>query len=303
MDVTAVLRPCPVCSSTDRDDVFAESTYDPSKLDQFAFASRKFPEYMHHRLIQCPRCDLLYADPVPDDQSLRAAYSEAAFDSGEEAQWASRTYLQLLRRYLRGFPHTDGALDIGTGDGAFLLRLLEVGFSDVHGVEPSATPIAAADPRVRPLITYGMFDRGLFPHDRFNLITCFQTIEHISDPLRLCESALQLLKPGGSLVLVGHDRRALSARLLGKKSPIFDIEHLQLFSQASMRQLLHEAGFVGCTVTRISNCYPLSYWIKLLPVPRPIKSAAIKALNYTRLGRLPLTFPAGNILGIGFRPA
>ena len=59
-----ISRRCPICSSDDASRVFAESNVDASKLDAFAFASRKVPEYMHHRLIECPVCDLLYASPL-----------------------------------------------------------------------------------------------------------------------------------------------------------------------------------------------------------------------------------------------
>ncbi len=41
----------------------------------------------------------------------------------------------------------DGALDIGTGDGAFLAELLRAGYTDVIGIEPSSAPIEAAAPK------------------------------------------------------------------------------------------------------------------------------------------------------------
>ena len=45
-----------------------EEALDPEALDELAFASRKPPEYMHLRLLECPVCDLLYADPAPHDE-------------------------------------------------------------------------------------------------------------------------------------------------------------------------------------------------------------------------------------------
>ena len=44
-------------------------------------------------------------------------------------------------------------------------------------------------------------------------------------------------------MIVCHDRRAPLNRALGARSPIMDIEHLQLFSQASARALLERTGF------------------------------------------------------------
>ena len=87
------------------------------------------------------------------------------------------------------------------------------------------------------------------------------------DPLALCRDAARLLVPGGALVLVGHDRRAPVNRVMGKRSPVFDIEHLQLFSQPSMRRLLAEAGLEGVGGRHIVNRYPVRYWMRLAPLP------------------------------------
>src|SRR5262249_12036858 len=156
------------------------------------------------------------------------AYHEAAFDSQEEARHAATTYarfLPVIRARLKSF---DGALDIGTGEGAFLRELLAAGFTSVSGVEPSAAPIASAGAQIRPLIVHDIFRPAAFAAASLSLVTCFQTLEHLIDPLKMAQAAFAVLKPGGAVFFVSHNRRALSAKLLGLKSPIFDIEHLQL---------------------------------------------------------------------------
>ena len=238
---SSVIRHCPVCGSSDESQVFRDANIDPQRLDGFAFASRKVPEFMHHRLIICPACDLMYASPMPSPSQLHAAYQGASFDSGEEARCASRTYASHLRRLMPSLPDRTAALDIGTGEGSFLEELLAAGFEQVSGVEPSLAAIATASSTVRAHIRQGVFNADDFANDSFSLITCFQTIEHVPDPLAICRGAHRLLKPGGALFIVCHNRRALSAKVLGTSSPIFDIEHLQLFSPASCRRLLAEA--------------------------------------------------------------
>jgi SAM-dependent methyltransferase len=295
-------RTCPVCGSADASHVYAESNVDAARLDRFAFASRKLPEYMHHRLVECRACDLLYASPVPATPELAKAYEEAAFDSGPEAHYAARTYARFLPEICASLPDRNGAIDIGTGDGAFLGELLAAGFTDVAGVEPSAAPIAAADPPIRPLIRQGLFRPQDFERSRYSLITCFQTMEHLDDPLALFRGAFGLLKPGGALFLIGHNRRALSARLLGRKSPIFDVEHLQLFSKIGARRLMERAGFERIRVRSFVNRYPLHYWMKLLPLPTRAKTTLMRASKTLGLGYVPAPLPAGNIVIIGFRP-
>ena len=296
-----IVRPCPLCASSEHSHEVAQEAYDPEKLGQYAFASRKTPEYMHYRLLLCTQCDLLYASPVPERQSLTEEYRTAAYDSGVEARYAARTYAGILRKMLDGLPDRSGALDIGAGDGAFLKELLELGFTAVVGAEPSAAPIAAAEESIRPLLRHAPFQGKDFARQQFRLITCFQTIEHVSDPLELCREAYDILKPGGAMLCVAHNRLSLSARLLGRRSPIYDIEHLQLFSHPSAKRLLETAGFQDVHTTIVYNCYPLSYWLRLFPLPRFLKRTAITTADSLLVGRVPVPLPAGNLAVYGVK--
>ena len=257
MTVAWVDRCCPLCGSVDQSHVVAESNIDLAKLDKFAFASRKRPEYMHPRLIECPGCSLLYGSPVLSPETLADAYREAAFDGGNEARYASRTYAREVRKIIRRLPDLNGALDIGTGDGAFLEQLINLGFQNVMGVEPSQAPYAAARPEIRNRIRLGLFRPEDYPPAGFSLVTCFQTMEHLWDPLGIARAALPLLKTGAGFVIVVHNRYALSARILGFKSPIYDIEHLQLFTPKTARSLLERAGYQHVQVASFWNrCRP-----------------------------------------------
>jgi SAM-dependent methyltransferase len=295
-----IRRTCPICQTDAAATTFADANVDAGKLDQFAFASRKVPEYMHHRLMACATCDVLYADPLPANEDLGDAYRDAAFDSGEEAGYAARTYGKLIDQI--ALPDKIGALDIGTGDGVFLKELLARGFSNVIGVEPSTAPIAAADPSVRTLIRHGLFGASDAPAGSLSLVTCLQTIEHVPDPLTTCRDAFNLLKPGGAMLIACHNRRGVTNRLLGKRSPIFDVEHLQLFSPRSARKLLDTAGFQRIVVRTYVNQYPLHYWLKLVPIPAKMKPALMAVSKKLGIGRLAMPMPAGNMAVYGWRP-
>lgn len=256
---------------------------------------------MHHRLLLCASCELLYSSPVPESESLVEAYQSAAYDSAPEARLAARTYAGLLKPVLERLPDRVGALDIGAGDGAFLKELLDLGFTDVTGVEPSEAPIAAAEEAVRPLLRHAPFQAEDFQGRKFRLITCFQTLEHVPDPFRLCSDAWDLLKDGGVMLCVVHNRKAVSARLLGRRSPIYDIEHLQLFSRGSIRRLLEASGFCDVRTLWVVNRYPISYWLRLAPLPSLLKKTLIAASLSVGLGRVPIALPAGNLAAIAFR--
>lgn len=293
-------RHCPVCGPGHASQLYADANYDAARVTDFSFASRKTPELMHYRLVRCENCDLVYATPAPKLKALAEAYQEASFDSGEEAAYAASTYAGQLARL--GLQDKAGALDIGTGDGAFLQCLLKEGFSRVQGVEPSSAPIKAAAPAVRKLIRHGLFKPADYKAGSLSLITCFQTMEHLDEPGSVGKAAFKLLKPGGAFYTVCHSHRSLSARLLGRRSPIFDIEHLQLFSPQSLRRLLEGQGYTGVQVYYISNIYPLHYWMKVFPLPVGLKKALIGAVKALKFGYLPIPLRAGNLVGFGIKP-
>ena len=303
VSVTAVWvdRACPLCRSVDQSRVVAESNIDLTRLDKFAFASRKRPEYMHPRLIECPTCSLLYGSPVLSLETLADAYRAAAFDGGNEARYASITYAEEVRKIMRRLPDLNGSLDIGTGDGAFLEQLINLGFQNVIGVEPSQAPYAAGRPDIRNRIRLGLFRPEDYSPREFSLVTCFQTMEHLWDPLGIARAVLPLLKSGGAFSIVVHNRNALSARTLGFKSPIFDVEHLQLFSPNTACRLLECAGYKHVQVRVLWNRYPLYYWTKLLPIPDSIKGALLSLAHTSRTGRLLVSLPAGNLICTGFK--
>jgi SAM-dependent methyltransferase len=291
----AAERACPLCGSRDEANVI-EKTFDASRVGRLSFASRKPPELMHWRLVTCASCGLVYASPAPTGDVLLREYHDADFDAGGESQYAAETYAGVVSGLLAKLPDRDGALDIGAGDGAFLERLLDLGFAGVVGLEPSPAARAGASARVRDSIREQPFEAGVFDEGSFSLVTCLQTIEHLPEPLSACREAGRLLLPGGALLLVCHDRRAWSARLLGRRSPIYDIEHLQLFDRGNLRALLERSGFERIEVHGLVNRYPLGYWLRLARAPAPL----VRALG--PVASLPLTVPAGNLWAVGYRP-
>jgi hypothetical protein len=118
----------------------------------------------------------------------------------------------------------------------------------------------------------------------------------------LAREVNSILNPGGLFVTVTHNLKALSARLLGDKSPIFDIEHLQLFSQKTIRALLQRSGFTDIRVMRVWNRYPIHYWMKLAPLPQNLKQALITVAKHRPLAAVTCALPAGNMAAVARKP-
>lgn len=298
---TSVEKACPACGG--RSHVrFADERIDPRKISDFTYASRKQPEFMCLRLVRCTDCDLVYAPTPPATDFLLSAYSEAAYDSGPEAQAAARSYAKALAPYVARLVGRSAAVDVGAGSGPLLPWLNECGFSPVIGIEPSRAAIAAAHPAVRHMLREGMFSHALLADVRPSLLCSFMTLEHLADPRGFFGTAFELLEPGGMLAVIVHNWRAPLNRLLSLRSPIIDVEHIQLFSPQSVRTLFARTGFVSIELQSISNAYPLRYWLRLTPLPVAIKVRIAGILDRFGLSDTQVSLCVGNILAIGIKP-
>lgn len=291
------IRDCPVCGcAVEKGIPFLDRHITESKLSEFSYASRKTPEFMRYRMLRCAQCDVLYACEAPEQSHLSAAYHQAAYDSQEEALHAAEAYEKALLPIIEGMSDRQGVLDIGTGTGVFLQRMQANGFTGVVGVEPSRSAIDAAAPDIRSCIREGIFSEKDFSKESFAMITCFMTLEHVTDPAALVREAVRLLKPGGVFVAVVHDWRAWNNRVLGARAPIIDIEHLQLFSPQSARTLLERQTLTDVRCSSFANSYCLDYWNRLFPTPDLFKQALTAILCATGIGRMRLSMNVGNLI-------
>lgn len=291
-----IARHCPICKCSDSP-LYAKSNAQLDKLDAFAFSSRKYPERMHYDLKLCNACDVLYSDNVLPPSTVANEYENAAYDSSEEARFAARTYAKYVPASLK----RGKALDIGTGGGDFLVQLKRLGFSPLEGVEPSRAAIETAAPDIKPLIRKGMFDSTQHTKDSYDLITCFQTLEHVENPLEFSKQIYELLDSGGAYFTITHNFKGMLNRFMSFSSPIYDIEHYQLFSKKSLHKLLDSCGFKDIHVFSIQNTYPLHYWLKLLPLPQKFAATFVSLSKCLKFGHIPMSMNVGNIGVIGFK--
>jgi SAM-dependent methyltransferase len=297
-------RPCPVCKTDySKARLVVAENIDPKKISGLSFASRKEPEFMCHRLVECPECGLVYADQPPDEEMLALSYHAADYDSSEEADDAARSYSEVIAVTLEALERRDNALEIGTGTGVFLEYLAKAGFAKVEGVEPSSKAIAAAPLHRQSWIREGMFDENDYEPESFDLICCFMTMEHVRNPLAVAEAVFRLLRPGGVFVTVTHDCKGWLNRMLGKRSPIIDFEHMQLFSEPSIRYLFKTAGFANVSTSTFANQYTLRYWLRLCSFPGFIKRVILAFVSALSLTNRKISLNVGNSFSAGFKPA
>lgn len=293
---------CPICKSSSSDATeFLKENIDHEKLSSFSYASRKNPEFMCHRLVQCNTCDLVYVENPVAQEELAEAYHQSEFDSNDEANDAAITYIQAMKPILAKLPQKGAALEIGTGTGILLDHLKQEGFDKVVGVEPSPAAIAAAPEHRKEWIIENIFVESDFESKSFDLICCFMTMEHVRNPQEILAASHRLLRPGGAVVFITHDYRSFVNRMLGKNSPIIDIEHMQIFSKKSMFHMMEHESMVDISIESFKNRYNISYWMRLTPLPNFVKKRLISLLNITSLGNVKLSANVGNMISSGFR--
>jgi hypothetical protein len=125
----------------------------------------------------------------------------------------------------------------------------------------------------------------------------------VRDPGVLAAAVSRLLHPGGAFAIVVHDHRSWINRLLGRRSPIIDIEHMQLFSAPAVERLFQAAGLVRPRIASFRNRYALRYWVRLLPLPAPLRRAVDAVLRATGLAGVKVGANVGNMMCFAFRPA
>lgn len=281
---------CVLCGGGD-DKLLFKGNAGEESFSPYAFSARRDSGLRRYDVWKCGKCGLVRSSPVLSEEAAGELYKRSMFIWGGEADFAARTYADLLERLCPGVKEAGGrVLEIGAADGGFIKELAARGFKSPVGVEPSADCVANADAETAPLLICDLFRPGLFPEGSFDIVTTFHVIDHLHDPLEMLRECRRVLRPGGKILIVCHDVEAPSAKVLGKLSPIFDIEHIFLFSEDTIGKLAEKAGFKKVASGGLANTYPLEYWLSMLPGVRRLR----KLFPASLLSR-PATINAGNL--------
>ncbi len=293
---------CAICGPAARSTSVYPNRVPSGRLDANSFSARRKPDRVHTEIRRCDTCGLLFATPVPDLDELTRLYAVSRVTYSEQFDNLRRTYGALLARLVHEHGAGGRLLEVGCGNGFLLDEALDRGFTSVAGVEPSLDAIADAPPRVRGHIKTGLFDAAMFAPGEFDVVCGFHVFDHLIDPKRFLADVHRVLKPNGWLLLVMHDASAWSAKLLGERSPIFDVVHPYLYDRATLTAMLRAGNWGSIDITSLKNTCSLEYWAHLSPVPawlQPITDAVLRAGP----GRLRLTLRAGNMAVMALRPA
>ncbi len=148
-------------------------------------------------------------------------------------------------RFAGGFAKDKSVLDIACGVGYAGPMFIESGAISYIGVDIDERLVGDAnDNYASEVIRYSVEDICTFKIDRqFDLISCFETIEHVKNYTDAIKNLHSLLKPGGLLFISSPNRPVTSPkcnRLNDKPSNEF---HVQKFVPDELLSVLNENGF------------------------------------------------------------
>jgi 2-polyprenyl-3-methyl-5-hydroxy-6-metoxy-1,4-benzoquinol methylase len=198
-------------------------------------------------------------------------------------------------------------LDVGCGDGLFFDQLLQ--FGEVIGVE-SAESLVSQDSPHRSRIHIGAFDSSLQLRNDFSLVLMLDVLEHLPDAGSALRYALQLLVPGGAVLIT-----LPAFNVLWTNHDVIN-QHFTRYTKKTFCKLAREAGLhiemeqyffhwlfpvklVARIVERVSVSRPAP-----ARVPKPWINKLLYGLSRFEdrtWGRLPLPF-GSSLMVLGRKP-
>lgn len=199
----------------------------------------KMSRFSNSHLLRCSSCKLVFAGRIPTDQELIQHYK----GYGREDTLSDLTR-QRYRELLSGWQnlrHSNNILDVGAGNGFFIQEAIESGW---QGYATEYTPEAVTLCRAKGAAAHqGDLDTAPFADGSFDIITAFEVLEHVRNPLELMRNVARLLRPNGMFYLTTPNFNSVSRHILGVQWHVIEYpEHLFYFTPATLRNMAKRAG-------------------------------------------------------------
>jgi len=218
------------------------------------------PEYRYRT---CRSCRLYYLDPVPAPASLVRLYADPRYFCGAGGGYddydadAEAAIPEYDRRLAYLATHVTGRrlLDVGCAHGQFALRARQAGWQ-VDAIETSPSARRRAERLLASRVSATV--RGLPAKARYDAVTAWEVVEHVTDPIGFVASLATRLRPGGVVAVSTPNGGHRDARLHPDRFPEFQAPlHLFLFTAPSLASLLARAGLLPASVQFTSPEAPM----------------------------------------------
>ncbi len=238
-------------------------------------------------LVQCTHCGLVYVSPRPDPNELYALYGETYFHNDESGVVGYTNYLKdeanirktfagRLKRLERFVP-PGRLLDVGCAAGFFLDEAHKRGWQ-VEGMDVSSFAVEYARNHFGYDVRHGSLTDLDYPAGAYDLVTLWDVIEHVPDPMAYVRQAVSLLRSGGVLALATPDVGSLAAKLTGPRWVGYKLseEHVYYFSTTMLKRMLDEAGLEVVDARHVGKYVTLRLFLNRLGMYSPLLSKALE---------------------------
>lgn len=204
-------------------------------------------------LVRCPACSLVWQTNAPKPTEMYLHYTDAyhklisAGGQNTPHRWRSR------KAALAPHKQSGALLDIGCSSGAFLESLKDGPWS-LYGIEISSETARVAKARSDAEVFIGDVPDAKFAPESFDVITCFDVLEHMYDPHRVMVKVEEWLKPGGIFYALVPNIDSSEARVFGGYWQGLELpRHLSHFSPASLKYLAASVGLTEVSIETHRN--------------------------------------------------
>ena len=289
---------CAICGTFDNSAVLHLENFPNTGISSTEYAPRRDRDYAHYQIVRCNTCNLARSDPMEDSEIIDELYKESdcTYSVKKENEPLTKTYGRYLEEIVHSYNISKNSfLDIGCSNGFMMEKAENMGFSIVKGVEPSLDAINQALPKLKEKIISGMFDYTKFQDEKFNLISFFQTFDHIIDPNQFLNDVRKILNDDGYVIAINHNIGSISYKFLKEKSPIIDIGHAYLYDLTTMRKIFEKNDFKVIKVFPIKNFVTPSRLLELIPISQKSKNIISRIQNGLGINNLQIPLYLGNL--------
>lgn len=219
-----------------------------------------FGEIKGRRLLHCLNCDLVYVERAKKQRRFSGESEKKFLKEYLSQEKHFREYFKKILGLIEKHQPPGFLLDIGSGAGLFLKEAEKRGWQTT-GIEPAITAANYAT-GLGLEVKKTSFEKVKSGFRKFDLVTVFQTIEHMEAPLEVFQKARVMLKPRGLLVVMTPNRESLLAKMMGKRwFGYYNEEHQFFFNQKSLQLGLKKAGFQRAEIKIDSGRWLTPSWV------------------------------------------
>ncbi|MDD5372774.1 MAG: class I SAM-dependent methyltransferase [Sulfurimonas sp.] len=214
-------------------------------------------------VLECNHCGLVFLSSLEHiDENY---YEDSNMSQGLDInEWLNETCVDDNRRFefVKDMIINKDIVDFGSGAGGFLLKAKEVAKS-VVGIELDNKIIE----HYKKNNINHTADIESLENDRYDVITAFHVVEHLSNPIGILKLLVSKLKKGGKLIVeVPNSDDALLTIYKNKAFSNFTYwsPHLFLYNSKTLRLLFKKVYGVEIEFVKYIQRYPLSnhlYWL------------------------------------------